>query len=256
MGIVISNIQRMCFHDGPGIRTTVFLKGCGIHCPWCANPENISFHIQSYSGKLLDQETCQFGKEYEVDELLHILERDKKFWGSDGGVTFSGGEPLLQFGTLQEVWKRLKERNIHIAIETSLFAPRQSLEIALEYVDFFYVDVKLLEPEMCTQVLGGDIDRYLDNMHFLAESGRQIHFRVPCSEEYVLKQQNLKEIYSFFQKYPKYPIEIFAIHNLGESKYKNLNMEHETFEIVKEERLAEIKKEIEKTGHKVEIIKI
>lgn len=256
MGIVITNIQRMCFHDGPGIRTTVFLKGCGIHCPWCANPENISFQIQLYPGKPLGHDNSQCGREYEAGELLHILERDKLFWGRDGGVTFSGGEPLLQFGNLQEVWKRLKERNVHIAIETSLFAPRQSLEVALGYVDFFYVDVKLLEPEMCVQVLGGDIDRYLGNMQLLAESEKQIRFRVPCSEEYVLKQQNLEEIYSFFQKYPQYPVEIFAIHNLGESKYKNLNMEQKTFKIVKEEHLIEVKREIEKIGLEVEIIKI
>lgn len=256
MGIVITNIQRMCFHDGPGIRTTVFLKGCGIHCPWCANPENIGFQVQPYSGNLSGQDICRYGKEYEAEELLSVLERDKKFWGKDGGVTFSGGEPLLQYGNLRPLWKRLKEEKVHMVMETSLFAPGQSLEAALEYVDFFYVDVKLLEPEMCAQVLGGDIDRYLDNVRLLTESGKQICFRIPCSEEYVLKRQNLEEIYSFFRKYPAYPVEIFAVHNLGESKYKNLNMEYKNFKTVEEGRLTEVRKKIEETGHAVEIIRI
>lgn len=256
MGIVVTNIQRMCFHDGPGIRTTVFLKGCGIHCPWCANPENISFQIQSYSQGAFSQVIRQYGREYETEDLLHILEKDRGFWGKDGGVTFSGGEPLLQAVALLDVWKRLKEKQIQMVAETSLFVPMENVRMAMDYMDFFYVDVKLLEPKMCEQVLGGKKDTYLQNVQLLAERKKKIHFRIPCSEEYVLVPENLDRIYAFLEKYRQYPVEIFAVHNLGDNKYHNLNLEPKRFQPVTEEHLKEVCKTIRKLGVAAEIIRI
>lgn len=255
MGIVATNIQRMCFHDGPGIRTTVFLKGCGIHCPWCANPENISFHIQSYSDKNSGQ-IRRYGKEYGTEELLQILEKDEVFWGSDGGVTFSGGEPLLQASELLGIWKALKEKKVHMAAETSLFVPEENVRAAMAYMDFFYVDVKLLEPEICQHVLGGKLDSYLGNVQLLSENGTQIHFRVPCSEEYTFMPRNLDRMYAFLRKYKQYPVEIFAIHNLGDYKYRSLKMEPEQFQPVAEERLEKMCREIRSLGIAAEIIRI
>lgn len=258
MGIVVTNIQRMCFHDGPGIRTTVFMKGCGIRCPWCANPENISFQIQTYreERKGGGERLRQYGREYETEELIHILEKDRLFWGEDGGVTFSGGEPLLHAGALLPVWRNLKERKIHLAVETSLFVSSFDLEIALEFIDFFYVDVKLLDPEMCAQVLGGSAEQYLENVDRLVESGKEFSFRIPCSEEYVLQPGNLEKVYELLARYPKAPVEIFAIHNLGECKYRNLQLDLVHFQIVAEERLYELKERIEEIGNIVSIIKI
>lgn len=258
MGIVVTNIQRMCFHDGPGIRSTVFMKGCGIHCPWCANPENISFQIQQYceKGKNGRERPWQYGKEYEAEELIHILEKDRPFWGEDGGVTFSGGEPLLHVGSLLPVWRRLKEMGIHMAAETSLFVPSADLEAALEFIDFFYVDVKLLDSELCARVLGGDTGQYLKNVDLLAKSGKEFCFRIPCSVEYVLQPRNMEKVYEFLSRYSKVPVEIFAIHNLGESKYRNLQITPENFQVVPEEQLQELKCQIEEIGNTVSIIKI
>lgn len=258
MGIVVTNIQRMCFHDGPGIRTTVFMKGCGIHCPWCANPENISFQIQQYCEKRKNggERLRQYGREYETEELMHILEKDRLFWGEDGGVTFSGGEPLLHAGSLLPVWRRLKEMGVHLAAETSLFVPSADLQVSLEFIDFFYVDVKLLDPELCTQVLGGDTEQYLKNVDLLAGSGKELCFRIPCSVEYVLQSRNMKHVFELLNRYPKVPVEIFAIHNLGESKYRNLQITPGNFQVVPEERLQEIKRQIEGIGNTVSIIKV
>lgn len=255
MGIVATNIQRMCFHDGPGIRTTVFLKGCGIHCPWCANPENISFQIQSYCEKNTGQ-ICRYGKEFDTEELLQILERDEGFWGSDGGVTFSGGEPLQQAFGLLGIWEALKAKKVHMAAETSLFVPEENVRAAMAYMDFLYVDVKLLEPEICLRVLGGKIDNYLENVQLLSENGKQIHFRIPCLEEYTLMPRNLDRVYAFLEKYKQYPVELFAVHNLGDYKYHSLKMEPGQFLPVAEGRLEKVCSEIRSLGVEAEIIRI
>ena len=104
---LLSNIQRMCMQDGPGIRTTVFMKGCGIHCPWCSNPENLSFEAEEYTrsdGKGV------YGSSYSIDEIYQEIIKDKDYWGSDGGVTFSGGEALMHMDFLQELFRRLKDQ--------------------------------------------------------------------------------------------------------------------------------------------------
>ena len=101
--ILITNIQRMCFHDGPGIRTTVFLKGCNLHCPWCANPENISALPQAYER---DGRKGLYGKEFSEEELLKEVLKDRRFYEDGGGVTFSGGEPLLQIKALKKAYPK------------------------------------------------------------------------------------------------------------------------------------------------------
>jgi len=249
MSVMITNIQRMCFDDGPGIRTTVFLKGCSIHCPWCSNPENMEFQKQT-------SEECEYGRLYGPEELWHVLKKDRDFWGEDGGVTFSGGEPLMQAPSLEEVWRFLKKEKIHIAVETALFVPTDYLRTAMGYVDFFYVDVKLLEKSECRRVLGGDVELYLKNVELLAKSRRPVHFRVPCSEEYVLQEENVKRLTEFFDRYASCPVQIFSIHNLGEHKYRSLGLEPPAWNRVPAKRLETLKRELEQRGCRVEIIRL
>ena len=108
MKVKISQIQRFCLHDGPGIRTTVFFKGCKLKCPWCSNPENISFSIEEkYPDELK-------GKEWELDELYCELIKDKTFFDKEGGITFSGGECLWQFENLEPLLNNLiAHRGVH-----------------------------------------------------------------------------------------------------------------------------------------------
>ena len=250
MSVRVTNIQRMCFDDGPGIRTTVFMKGCSIHCPWCSNPENISFEKQTAL-------TCsEYGVDYEAQELVRILEKDKGFWGCDGGVTFSGGEALMQSRRLREVWDLLKSDGIHLAVETALFVPEDLLEIAMQYIDFYYVDVKLLEKSMCTSVLGGDVNRYKENVKKLDAQRKDIHFRVPCSKEYVLQKGNREVLLDFFREYRQYPIEIFSLHDLGRKKYQSLGLEMQYFEKVTEQDLKDFQTQLQQEGCRVEIINI
>lgn len=258
MSVRVTNIQRMCCDDGPGIRTTVFLKGCSIHCPWCSNPENISYEKQP----ICDRENPQtytgreYGMDYEPQKLVSVLEKDRKFWGCDGGVTFSGGEALLQAVQLEEVWVQLKRDGIHLALETALFIPEPLLEIAMQYIDFYYVDVKLLDEDLCASVLGGNIGQYRQNVERLVSQQKNIHFRVPCSKEYVLQESNQAALCDFFRQYRQYPVEIFSIHDLGREKYRTLGMEMPRFENVTDVELEAFQRRLSKEGCQVKIISI
>ena len=247
MSIIVSNIQRMCFDDGPGVRTTVFVKGCGIACPWCANPESISFGIEADKG---------LGKEYTPEELVEEVLKDQMFWGIDGGVTFSGGEALMQAQELEEVWRLLKEKGAHLAVETSLFVPRDSLVIALRYIDFFYVDIKILEYNMCKQLLGGDAELYKNNVVYLASCNADIHFRIPCAKEHVLQEKNWNLICEFLQNYREYPVEMFAIHDLGRKKYEKIDRKFVEFEKLTEEQLEKYAGQLREQGCEVSIIRL
>ena len=255
MSIRVTNIQRMCFDDGPGIRTTVFLKGCSLHCPWCSNPENIRYEKQEYYSPKQEKRGI-YGRDYEPEELLEELLTDRIYWGSDGGVTFSGGEALLQAEGLEPVWKGLKEKGIHTAVESALFVSEKQVEIAAKYIDFFYVDVKILDSKMCKDVLGGDTEQYLKNVQKLAEYRADIHFRVPCSEEYVMEAPNVEKLLEFFKKYSYYPVELFGIHDLGRTKYETLGQQMPEFQKMSMERLEGLKSTLIQSGCKADIITI
>lgn len=255
MSIRVTNIQRMCFDDGPGIRTTVFLKGCSLRCPWCSNPENLKFEKENYFIPERGKKGV-YGKDYEPEELLEELLKDRKYWGADGGVTFSGGEALLQAQELESLWRMLKAEGIHLAVETGLFVSDRQVELADRYIDYFYVDVKLLEAKLCREVLGGDVAGYLKNVERLAAAGADIHFRVPCSMEYVLGADNRELLFRFFKKYVVFPIEIFGIHNLGKAKYESLNKKIPEFREISKADLEYLKAELTQIGCNVEIIAI
>ena len=176
MNPLITNIQRFCVHDGPGIRTTVFFKGCLLHCLWCANPENIRNDIEyglskdkciSNDGNCMINDKCstikhtgvsecdyqkclvhaitKYGIHYDDETLFNLLIADRKFFDMDGGITFSGGEPLLSLPYYERLLQKLKEEKINMAIETSLYAPTENLMKIIPYLDYFIVDIKILD---------------------------------------------------------------------------------------------------------------
>ena len=217
-GLIITNIQRMCFHDGPGIRTTVFLKGCSLHCPWCSNPENINLSEEPYEK---NGNRGIYGKRYSASELTDIVLKDKDFW-IPGGVTFSGGEALLQADKLSDVLRKLKERQIHVAVETALFVPTERICLVLPYIDYFIVDVKIMEESACQEILGGKLELYKQNVDFLYKNGKINIFRVPCCPEYTFTENNKKQILEFLKQYPDVQVQLFTVHSLGEKKYESL----------------------------------
>jgi pyruvate formate lyase activating enzyme len=251
--ILVTNIQRMCFHDGPGIRTTVFLKGCSIHCPWCSNPENISFKPEPFE---LDGKSGTYGKIYEAAELIRLLTKDKCFWGEEGGVTFSGGEALMQADLLEDTFAYLKKQGVNLAVETAGFVPERNVDIALKYIDYFFVDVKILDETICRGVLGGHVRLYLSNVDKIYYSGKNMTFRIPCNYEHTMDRKNIELLEKFLLKYRDVKIQIFSIHNLGANKYKSLNKEIWQYEPVSEEDLNGLCDEFKSIGLDTEIIRI
>ena len=253
MKVIVSNIQRMCFHDGPGIRTTVFFKGCNLKCPWCSNPENVKFEIEKYIDNNTEKE---FGYEIELKELEKEILKDKVYFDKEGGVTFSGGEPLLQFEKIEPLLKNLKEKDINICVETALMVPEKYLEIALKYVDEFYVDIKILDEEICKKILNGNIKLYYKNLDKLFLLNKNVTLRLPMSEEYTITEKNTEKILELLEKYKPQKVEIFELHTLGEKKYKALNKEMQVFKKLGKDKIDNLYTLIKSIGINVEVIKI
>lgn len=251
--MLVTNIQRMCFHDGPGIRTTVFTKGCSLHCPWCSNPENISFIPEEYKENGI---TKTYGREYSPEELVDILMKDQGFWDGGGGVTFSGGEALMQADALRDVLSRLKENNVHTAAETALFVPEKILEMIMPYIDYFIVDIKILDAVKCRETLGGEISLYLKNVETLYQAHKLCLLRIPCCPEYTFTEENKRKLFEILKKYDSVPVQLFQIHELGEKKYKSLNRMMWRSRGVSDEELADYQAFLRKNGIDAEIIHI
>jgi len=221
----ITNIQRFCVSDGPGIRTTVFLKGCTLHCPWCSNPENLNYEQEPY---IKDGKHGIYGYDLSADELVNQLLRDKAYWNNGGGVTFSGGECLSHAEYLAQVMPRLMDNGVSIAVETALFIDKKNIEKLLPYIDYFMVDIKILVGERCKDILGGDVNQYYENLGYVCHNMQHsnIVFRIPCAENYTMDSENQKLITDLISKYPDIPIELFTMHRLGQSKYESLEREY------------------------------
>lgn len=277
--ILLTNIQRFSLHDGPGIRTTVFLKGCSLRCPWCSNPENLEPTPQPY---VKDGRRGVYGEYYEPETLIKECLRDKAFyqgriddpafWSINsaaeldelpGGITFSGGEALLQIGSLIPVITALHKENIHIAVETCLFVQAYNLELALECIDLFYADVKILNPYYCKTVEHGDINLFLENLNRLMtwkdKRGRKkpIVVRIPVIGSYTDNKENRAAVKLLLRKYQEsiLKIELIKEHNLADSKYRSLNLEM-TYNGVSDELMEQYKNELEELGTLTEICKV
>ena len=240
--ILISDIQRFSLHDGPGIRTTVFLKGCSLCCPWCSNPENIHFGMSNYEK---DGRKGRYGYYISAEELYREVIKDKHYyssrgWGKSfeivcidelnampGGVTFSGGECLLQMDSLQPVLEKLKKEGIHIAIESSLYVSADKLLMAIENVDLFYVDIKILDIDKCRDVLNGNLSVYKDNLQRLYFSRKPIVFRIPVIGGYTDDETNQRAVVDLIRSIPNtanvIKIELIKEHSLGLEKWKSLS---------------------------------
>lgn len=258
---VIFNIQRCSLQDGPGIRTTVFIKGCPLRCVWCHNPESwhmapeLSVNMRmcvscgrcvqvcpSHAHKLengvhvFDRTLCagcgacvpvcaaralsMIGRTVETEELVADVLRDRSFFErSGGGVTLSGGEPMMQFAFTFSVLQSLKEQGIHVCLDTCGYAPRSHYEQLMPYVDIFLFDYKATEPEKHRELMGVDNALILDNLHFLLAQGAKVILRCPMVERVNDTQAHLEAIAALEKQYSQLlGVEIMAYHNLGKDK--------------------------------------
>lgn len=252
--IILTNIQRFSLHDGPGIRTTVFLKGCSICCPWCSNPENLNPMPENY---IKDGKAGIYGREYTTNEIFTEVMKDKMFYEPNGGVTFSGGEALLQADAILPLLRMFKDAGITTAIETSLFCPTTNLLLLLPFIDFFYVDMKIMDRDKA-RTIKGNLDLYKKNLNLLCKY-KKITVRIPVIGGYTDCCKNRKlvidEIVKHVDSITK--IELLKEHNLGKSKYKSLGMAVPHFIGVSDKLMIQYKNEIEdKVNITVEICKI
>ena len=221
MKALISDIKRFAVHDGDGIRTTVFFKGCPLKCVWCHNPEGIDFkpqlalyknkctlcgncvkmcpvsaHIISETDHKLEREKCVacgkceencfydalklYGREMSVSELMPILLEDIDFYeNSGGGVTLSGGECLMQAEFCAELLKKLKENNIHTAVDTCGFVSKEAFDKVMPYTDIFLYDLKAFDEEVHIKCTGQSNEVILENLKYLDGCGKKIEIRIP-----------------------------------------------------------------------------
>lgn len=230
--MIITSIQRFSLHDGPGIRTTVFFKGCTVHCPWCCNPENISFERQKY---VKNGKEGVYGRYFTESELIEVLLRDKPFYGEydatetnnkdiSGGVTFSGGEPLVHLDKCINVLRKLRNERIHINVESALFVPEESVRSVIDFVDSLTVDIKIVDSSLCKQTIGGDMGLFNRNLRYSLCCNKSIILRIPLITGFTDNDDNIKNIADYIGTLNGdiKGVELLCGHHLGDEKYKSL----------------------------------
>lgn len=268
MKATIFDIQRNSFVDGPGIRTTVFFKGCNLRCKWCHSPESQAPHAQMmfYKNKCVGCGKCRdacvshfdqctlcgkctllctqnarqiSGKEYTVDAVMDEIIKDRVFYlTSGGGVTFSGGECMLQIEFLEEILKRCKTAGIHTAVDTAGNVPWASFEKLLPYTDLFLYDVKAVTEPLHIEGTGVSNKLILDNLRRLSSLFEgQITIRIPVISGFNASFDEMKKINSFLRGVHSNDIELLPYHAMGEHKYDALNMPFTAYQQPDEDRM-------------------
>ena len=266
---LILRIERTSIHDGQGLRTVVFFKGCPLRCQWCSTPESHNMRIEKGylpnrcigcgiciescpedalsmdNGKILiSDEKCKmsllcydkcpqsaykkYGNYMSADELLKEIAKDEIFYyHSNGGVTFSGGEPLMQPDFLTEIMKLCKQRGIHTAMETSLLAPFKDIEKILPYLDVLYTDIKFMDRNKHKEYTGAVNDLIIENILKIDSSSYpvEIYIRIPLIPGINDSRENLLSILDFCKDIKKIQeFELLPYHRLGIETYKHLGL--------------------------------
>lgn len=244
MKAIISDIKRFAVHDGDGIRSTVFFKGCPLKCLWCHNPESISFKSQTafYQNKCIGCGECKkesftlkdclggarvlYGREVSVDELLPLLLEDKDFYEtSGGGVTLSGGECLCQTDFCAELLKRLKFEGVNTAVDTCGFVPKTCIDKVLAYTDTFLYDIKAFDEDMHIKCTGVSNKLILENLKYIDSCEKTIEIRIP----YVpgVNDSQIEKTARFIKELKNVKtVRILPYHNYAGSKYSALGMKN------------------------------
>lgn len=261
----ITGIKRFAVHDGDGIRTTVFFKGCPLKCAWCHNPEAISFERQIgyYAHKCIGCGECArvcknhtfkdgvhifnrgectacgqcaavcpvsslelYGEEKDIKSLCEILKTDKQFYDSSGGgITLSGGECLMFPKECREILYEMKKYGINTAVDTCGYVKRESLDEVLEYTDVFLYDLKAFDENVHVRCTGKSNRIILENLEFLNACGKNIEIRIPYVPGYNSDQIDKINEYVKGMKSVK-KVKILPYHNLAGSKYTALGLKN------------------------------
>ena len=260
----IFNIQRFSIHDGPGIRTTVFFKGCPLSCKWCHNPESQSFEQEYFcvrqqaelpdiaSGVGCDSREF-IGTVYAINELMALLKKDILFYDqSGGGVTLSGGEVMAQdMDYLLALLQGLKNEGISVTIDTCGYASRENFARVLPYVDLFLYDLKLMDAKKHAQYTGVSNELILQNLKFLSDQGANIELRLPLVADVNMGQEDMDALLEWLQaeKICLTGITLLPYHEFGRDKYEKLGRAcTQKFQKPTEEDVHLLRRTLEKAG--------
>jgi len=222
----IFDIQRYSIHDGPGITTIVFLKGCVMRCKWCCNPESQSYEIEEM---LVDGKPKIIGRDVTVKEVMEIVDKDATYYRrSGGGLTLSGGESLCQPEFAYALLKTAKARGLNTAMESMGCAKYETIENILPYLDTYLMDIKHTNPRKHQEFCGRDNILMLENARKIAESGlTRLVIRVPVIPTFNDTVEEISDIARFADKLPGVEkIHLLPYHRLGQDKYKGLKREY------------------------------
>lgn len=260
---LIFNINKYAVNDGPGIRTSVFLKGCPLNCRWCHNPESRDSTIEKPASENLKKilnlplsETKNvIGRIVSVEELTSEILKDRVFYEeSGGGATFSGGEPMMQPEFLLNMLKSCRKNGIHTAVDTSGYASTDSFQTIAEFADLFLFDLKLADNKEHIKYTGVPNALILKNLSVLNDLGKEIRIRIPLIPGITDTPGNISGIMKIIEKLNNIEgVDILPFNELINGKYTRLEKELELRELKtqSEEELNAISGEFEARGYAV-----
>lgn len=297
MNGIIFDIKKYAVHDGPGIRTTVFLKGCPLNCGWCHNPEGQSSQeelfynsekcladcrecltacphqaiIKDSTGISIQESKCQLsgqcaeacptnalriiGRRISVPELMKEIKKDQIFYeNSKGGVTFSGGEPLVQIDFLDALLDKCRNQDIHTVVDTCGYSSFENFEKIMDKVNLFLYDLKIMDEEKHIQFTGVSNKLILDNLKKLGRAGKKIFIRIPLIPGMNDSQENARKTARFLRSVPGiHRIDLLPYHRAGTQKYTQLKRETTNIPTVPEDKKKESQQIYEKFGFSVKM---
>lgn len=265
---MVFDVQRYSLHDGPGIRTIIFLKGCPLRCLWCCNPESqkmqmeVEFYrdscrccgrcaavCQEYAVAMvngvpkIDGMKCtgcgkcvgecphgairQIGRQMEAKEIMKQIKADRTYFRrSGGGVTLSGGEPLMWISFCEKLLRDCYDLNINTAVETTGCVPTESLARIMNYVDVFLYDIKSINDTLHQKLTGMSNELILKNIKYLREQGKNVVMRIPLIPEHNFTREELAAMLLLADEIGIQEINLMPYHNLGEIKYERLSRKY------------------------------
>ncbi len=231
----IYDLKKYAIHDGPGIRTTVFLKGCPLDCWWCHNPESRDPKPEPRGNMrpiknlpLLEGNGHSIGAKVSVAALMQEIRKDVLFFDeSGGGVTFSGGEPLMQPEFLIALLRTCKTEGIHTVVDTSGYIPFRVIKETAPWTDLFLYDIKLMDESLHKKYTGVSNRRILDNLLQMDQGGYPLLIRIPLIPGFTDTDGNLEAIRNFLlEKTRIRDVELLPYNSMGESKYERLGLDY------------------------------